>query len=257
MVFVTGDCHADFSRFSTKNFPEQKQMHRSDTVIICGDFGGVWDYSSQGVARLDALSKRPYTTCFVDGNHENFDRLYDGEFPTVEFHGGLAHKIRNGVYHLIRGHVFEFEGKKFFCMGGASSHDIQDGILDPEDFRDIRDFYLEYHRMCDQNMMFRIKHVSWWEEELPSEREMEFADRELAKHGYKVDYVITHCLPTSIASAFSGGLYKPDKLTDFFDHLLRDRDLQFQEWHCGHYHRVSRVLGLPFFIHYEDITRLL
>ena len=31
----------------------------------------------------------------------------------------------------MRGQVFEIEGKTFFTMGGAASHDIQDGILDP------------------------------------------------------------------------------------------------------------------------------
>ena len=43
MVYITGDCHSDFRRFSTKNFPEQKEMTKDDYVIICGDFGGVWD----------------------------------------------------------------------------------------------------------------------------------------------------------------------------------------------------------------------
>ena len=41
MVFVTGDCHAEFNKFSTKNFPEQKGMTRDDIVIVCGDFG-IW-----------------------------------------------------------------------------------------------------------------------------------------------------------------------------------------------------------------------
>ena len=44
MIYITGDTHADFSRFSTKNFPEQKEMTKDDYVIICGDFGGIWNY---------------------------------------------------------------------------------------------------------------------------------------------------------------------------------------------------------------------
>lgn len=39
MVYLTGDCHADFSRFSPNIFPEQMEMTRDDFVIICGDFG--------------------------------------------------------------------------------------------------------------------------------------------------------------------------------------------------------------------------
>ena len=43
MIYVTGDCHADFTRFNTKIFPEQYEMTKDDYVIICGDFGGVWN----------------------------------------------------------------------------------------------------------------------------------------------------------------------------------------------------------------------
>ena len=35
MIFVTGDCHANFEKFSTKNFPEQKELTRNDYVIVC------------------------------------------------------------------------------------------------------------------------------------------------------------------------------------------------------------------------------
>ena len=44
MIYVTGDTHADFKRFSTNNFPEQREMTKYDYVIVCGDFGGIWDY---------------------------------------------------------------------------------------------------------------------------------------------------------------------------------------------------------------------
>ena len=43
MIYVTGDCHADFTKFNTKIFPEQYEMTKDDYVIICGDFGGVWN----------------------------------------------------------------------------------------------------------------------------------------------------------------------------------------------------------------------
>ena len=67
----------------------------------------------------------------MDGNHENFDRLYD--YPVDELHGGKVHKIRNSVIHLMRGQVFEIDGKKIFTFGGARSHDISGGILELDD----------------------------------------------------------------------------------------------------------------------------
>ena len=73
MIYITGDCHGDFRRFNRECFPEQKEMNREDTVIILGDFGGVWDYrgeSSNERYWLDWLGKKPYTTIFVDGNQD-------------------------------------------------------------------------------------------------------------------------------------------------------------------------------------------
>lgn len=105
-------------------------MTKSDIFIICGDFGAVWDNPESKEERYwpDCLDEKPFTTVFVDGNHENFDRLIN-DFAVVDFHGGKAHKISKSIYYLMRGEIFEFEGLKFFTFGGASSHDIKDGIL--------------------------------------------------------------------------------------------------------------------------------
>ena len=134
MIYITGDCHADFRRFDTDIFPEQNDMTKDDYVIICGDFGGIWDKDKESSREkwwLDWLEAKPYTTLFVDGNHENFDRLY--EYPIEEWHGGKVHKIRESVIHLMRGQVFEIDGKKIFTFGGARSHDISSEILELDD----------------------------------------------------------------------------------------------------------------------------
>ena len=40
MIYITGDTHGDWmSRLNVHVFPEQKEMTKDDTVIICGDFG--------------------------------------------------------------------------------------------------------------------------------------------------------------------------------------------------------------------------
>ena len=43
MIYITGDTHGGFQRFGSKYFPQQTQMGRNDYMIICGDFGGLWD----------------------------------------------------------------------------------------------------------------------------------------------------------------------------------------------------------------------
>ena len=38
-IYITGDCHGDYRRFSTEIFPEQDTMGKSDYVNVGGDFG--------------------------------------------------------------------------------------------------------------------------------------------------------------------------------------------------------------------------
>lgn len=253
MVYVTGDTHADFSRFGKKRFEAQKEMTRDDTVIVCGDFGGIWADTKEERAKLDWLSEKNFTLCFVDGNHESFDRLYSDEFEIVDFHGGKAHKIRDNIYHLMRGYVFEFDGKKFFAFGGASSHDIQDGILDKDDFATEQDFMKVYNLWRLLGRRFRINHLSWWKEELPSMEEMERGLETLKKNNWEVDYVISHCPPQEVCSSM--GFHESDRLTKYFNELLRN-GLKFEEWHFGHLHFDERIWG-KYYIHYREIVRII
>jgi hypothetical protein len=251
MIYLTGDTHAEFSRLGNRCFPEQKMLSKQDILIILGDFGGIWHDDRQERYWLDWLNDRPYTIAYVDGNHENYDRYYSNEFPIVDFFGGKAHQIRESVFHLLRGELFEFEGKRFFAFGGASSHDIRDGILDPtaENFKET------YRKMRKQWKQFRVNHLSWWKEELPSEEELRHGRENLEAVNYQVDFVLSHCLPQRIAQAFPPEKFPPDKLTLYFDSLLSD-GLEFQGWYCGHYH-TTRSLEGRFHVLYEDIVRVL
>lgn len=253
MIYVTGDTHADFKRFSTKAFPEQKEMTRHDYVIICGDFGGIWSYeksSNEETYWLDWLSGKSFTLLFVDGNHENFDRLY--QFPVVDFHGGKAHQIRDNIYHLMRGYVFSLHGKTFFAFGGASSHDIRDGILDLKDYDSERALITDYKNRTLKGEMLRINRVSWWEQELPTQTEMNRGVRELEKVGLDVDFVISHSLPQTVCGAI--GYTKSDKITTYFDELL-ERGFTFGDWFTGHYHK-EKDFG-RYHIRYHRIERIL
>lgn len=257
MIFVTGDTHGDFTRFSSGNFLHKIEQHTTvdDIVIVCGDFGGVFRDKNDKEEQywLKWLSLKSFTLCFVDGNHENFDRYYSDEFEIVDFHGGKAHRIRDNIYHLMRGYVFNFEGKKFFCMGGASSHDISDGILDESNYATREEFTKAYHQMLKQGkQMFRVNHRSWWKEELPSQEEMDFGEKNLEAAGYKVDYVISHCLPGQAAAIV--GYHETDSLNQYFNKLI-DNGLQFGHWYCGHYHNNIDIPG-NFHILYERIIRI-
>lgn len=191
-IYITGDSHGDFQRFGSKYFPQQKEMSWEDYVVIAGDFGGLWDGSQKDQYWLDWLNKKPFTTLFVDGNHENFDLL--NTLPEKEWNGGRVHVVQEHVLHLMRGQVFDFGGLAWFTMGGAASHDIQDGILDPAD----PDFEHRYWLMRRMRSMFRVKGVSWWAEEMPSQAEYQEALANLERVNWTVDCVLTHCAPSGV-----------------------------------------------------------
>ena len=246
MIYITGDTHADFSRFNVENFPIQTEMTKNDYVIICGDFGGVWKFeeeSSREKEMLDWLESRNFTTLFVDGNHENYTRLYN--YPVEEWNGGKVHKIRNSVIHLMRGEVFYIDNKKFFVFGGARSHDIQDGILNLDEEERIYEFR-------KRGAYFRIRDFSWWDLELPIEEEMENGTTNLEKVDYKVDYIISHCCPTSIQNLINP-TYKKDLLTEYLQQI--SEKCTFKKWYFGHYHDYKQV-NSQFVLLYENIVPL-
>lgn len=44
MIYVTGDTHGDIERFKSSGIHKLK---KGDSIIVCGDFGFVWDGSDR------------------------------------------------------------------------------------------------------------------------------------------------------------------------------------------------------------------
>lgn len=248
MIFITGDIHADTLRFSKGKFPAQDQMTKDDYMIILGDFGLVWDWvqeSKEEIFKLNELNDRSFTTLFIDGNHENFNRLKD--YPIIEWHGGKVHQIRESVLHLMRGEIYDIDGYSFFVFGGAASHDIQGlatideleadytaGIFQIDD-PDLQ----EKTKMCRKyGRFYRIEDVSWWRDEMPSKEEMEYGKENLAKHGNKVDFILTHDCAASMLP-FVGIRKKPDKLEAYLEEIKQSTE--YKKWFFGHHH-MNKVL---------------
>lgn len=209
MIYLTGDTHGtiEIGKLSRANLAvERVEPGEGDFVIILGDFGLVFAPDGQSAEErwwLKWLDEKPWTTLFIDGNHENFARL--NALPEEEWRGGRVHRVSESVLHLMRGQIFEIDGHSFFTMGGAASHDRQ----------------------------FRKEGRSWWPEELPSEEELARADAALDGCGRRVDYVLTHCAPTLVQGRINP-TFLPDRLTEYLQHV-RDTTA-FHRWYFGHYH---------------------
>lgn len=254
-IWVTGDIHGNPVRLSTDSFYEQKEFSddkNENTVIILGDFGLVWNRDEENINEkywLDWLESKPFTTVFVDGNHENHIRLTT--YPVKEWNGGKVHEIRPHVLHLMRGEVFTIEDKKFFAFGGAASHDIQDGILDYKD----KNWEKKANALEKQGKyMYRVKGLSWWEEEMPNAEEMNNGLKNLEEHNNKVDFIITHSPSTSELYLMGGkGLYQPDVLTNYLEEIKINTE--YKRHFFGHMHD-NRAINDKDICLYEQIIRI-
>ena len=194
------------------------------------------------------MERLPFTLAFMDVNHENYDAIES--YPVEEWHGGKIHRIRPHVLHLMRGQIFELEGYRFFTMGGARSHDIEDGILEPDDPNFERKLLMLQR---NPRARFRINHISWWEQELPSDEEYAEARRNLDQCGWQADYIITHCAPTSTAMMESRH-NEADRLTDFLQEVKEKTEYSY--WLFGHYHD-NRAIDSKHVLLWEQIVQII
>ena len=240
-IYLTGDTHCgyDIDKLRDGSFDETG-LTRDDFMIILGDFGFIWtpecelDVLTREAYEqwkdeqfwLDWLEAKPYTTLWIDGNHENFDLL--ATYPEAEWHGGKVHVIRPHVLHLERAQIFDIGGKTFFTMGGAYSTDKDR----------------------------RREGESWWPQEVPSAAERAAAEAALDAAGWKVDYVLTHAAPSSALREIDPDwpfILQPEEYTDWLQSIA-DR-LTFARWFHGHYH-VDRWWDTTFTGLYNEIFDL-
>lgn len=254
MIYLTGDCHGEFNRFAKKRRMQLPfSLTEKDFVIVCGDMGLLWADDRELAYNKKWLAALPMKILWVQGNHENYDMI--AQYPVRQWHGGkVRHIVEDKVILLERGQVFELEGKRFFTFGGASTHDIQGGILD----RNSPTYVKERSRANKSGLPYRVKGVSWWEQELPSAGEMQEGRDNLSRVAYSVDFVVTHCLSGRMQEQLEKTIHKQnpckkDILNEYFDEL--EEKLYYQHWFCGHYHENLR-LDEKHTVLYEDIVVL-
>ncbi len=292
-IYVTGDTHGSKSlgrhsvdgfipRLNPQNFPEQQTMTKEDVVVICGDFGGVWSTSrftfehhgesAEESYALNWLNERPFTTVFVPGNHENYDRLtgiknekllqswmyhqmpdedkrsFRNGYPKGRWCGGPVRILRESVLMLEDG-VFEINGRRCFVYGGANSHDISAGILHPENYATEAEFKKAYAGM---HGLFRVAGISWWNQERSSKEREESALAVLEQYDRTVDFVFSHtCSSSDLMLCGRGDVHR---INQFLEQL--QEKLTYRHWFFGHLHENYDLPGGKDHLLYEQIIRI-
>lgn len=218
MIYLTGDTHGDLSCF--KN-PKLNKLGEKDYLIVCGDFGFLWDNESEEEKKkLEQLKKKKYTICFVDGVHENFDII--NSYQPYRWKGGNAHKIADNIFHLMRGEIFTFEGKTFFAMGGGESDDA--------DARENGD--------------------GWWEAEQPTAEELKNGVDNLLNSERSINYILTYEAPTvakEILSQRTSRNISISPLNTYLQELMKNID--YTHWYFGSLHidlKISKKMTAVF-----------
>ena len=217
MVYVTGDMHGEIQRFRSK---AMRCVKKGDTLIICGDFGFLWDGGRKEQAAQKKISSLPYRVCFLDGCHENFDLLE--EYPVTEWNGGTVHKLSENLFHLMRGQIYTIEKNTYFTFGGGHSQDF------------------EYH----------VEEKHWWRQERPTQQEIQNAIRNLSDHGNQVDYILTHEPPASLKDCLGVDVGERLEVHTFFEDMIKA--CIYRKWFFGKCH-LNKYVPVKFYALFDAV----
>ncbi len=224
MIYITGDTHGDIERFQDKSL---KKLTAEDIIIVCGDFGFIWQGGEKERKTLKALAKKKYTIAFIDGAHENFGRLRS--YAQEQWNGGTIHRVANNIIHLMRGQYYTIGSTTVFTMGGGESEESE---MNGED--------------------------AWSGGSLPNTSELVMGAANIDLHGGKVDVIISHEPSSKIKSILSdqdklGTMASINALNAFLEQLSENAD--YKKWYFGSFHIDKRITSKITAV-YSDIIPL-
>ena len=212
MIFITGDTHGEFNRFSSKNWKKGRDLTKDDYMVILGDFGLFWENPPTGAQKYFQkwFHEKPWTTLFIDGNHENFDLV--NSLPETEMFGGTVGVAGESIFHLKRGEIYNINGNSILTLGGATSTD----------------------------KAYRREGRSWWPEESISGEDFEMTKRRLEEVDWSIDYVFTHTIPSRFLPEF--GIENMTDQNSLTLEFILSKLKYLKHWYCGHMHE-NRTFG--------------
>ncbi|MCL2036464.1 MAG: metallophosphoesterase [Oscillospiraceae bacterium] len=215
-IYVTGDTHGDIERFKQPAF---RKIRKRDSLIICGDFGFIWDGGNKEKRLLKWLGKRRFDVLFVEGAHENFDELES--YEVENWCGGKTRKISGKLRQLMRGQVFEIADKKILTFGGGEPDTPSETPganpgTNPADY--------------------------------------ETAMTSLAKADFKVDYIISYEPPTQISEFLALGGRKSKQKDENISYELDEisRKTEFKRWFFGRHH-INKIIPPKYFALFDNV----
>lgn len=165
-ILVAGDWHGN-TRWALACVDAAAALGIRD-ILHLGDFG-IWPDGNEYLADLHiALAKADITLQFVDGNHEDHDRLLS-MIAMSKSAGTDRILFTDNIIWLPRGFRWEQDGRTWLALGGAASVD----------------------------KAVRIESQTWWPAEVISD-----AQEKMVVAGGHADVMITHDCPSGVHHTF-------------------------------------------------------
>jgi hypothetical protein len=203
MIYITGDTHGERGRLSRGRL---RGLRKQDVLIICGDFGFIWNGGKRETSYLKRLGRRRYRICFIDGVHENFELL--SKYPLVDCCGGKARVIYKRLTFLQKGEVYDFDGETVLAYGGGA---------------------LGADNLAQQAA----------ESGEPTAEDLAAARLNLEAHGNAVDYVVSYEPPGRIADFLQEKTAVFGTVSAHLDKIAER--LTFKRWFFGCMHKNKMV----------------
>lgn len=190
-ILLAGDTHGDAN--AVRTLLQTAQSLKADALFVLGDFG-IWDHHDDGaftghVSRFAQQHEVP--VCFLPGNHENYDLLFEWEATKPRTDDGFF-EIKPWLYYSPRGHRWTWSRVRFLSLGGAYSVDKLPRVM--EDQSALRSAQMRQEKggvlTKRDRYILRTGQYTWWSQEEISEEE-----RDLALKGGRVDVMLAHDKP--------------------------------------------------------------
>ena len=226
MIYVTGDCHGDFSKIV--RFCMTHKTTQSDIVVIMGDAGINFYNDIRDYFKRRDLAMLPITILCVHGNHEmrpthmndfnpfTLQKLEGKMYRLASWNGGKVYRSSwlPNVLFARDGDVYELDGKSILVCGGAYSPD-----------KPLR----------------LAKGWPWFSDEQPGTRIKHRVEKTIAARDGKVDIVMTHTIPMKyLKELHLDPIEGIDQSTEEWLDGIED-SLDYTVWYAGHFHVDKRI----------------
>ena len=214
MIYLASDMHG----IITDALEEYKRnAEESDLLIILGDLGMWFENTEDNEGFTQYMLSYPKKVALVDGNHENHEKI--NSFPIEIWNKGRVHRISENIVHLMRGEIFEINGKSFFAIGGCASSQKWINAGKP-----------------------------WYAGENPTEDEIIYAKENLKKHSNSVNYILTHKYLHEVS------LTESQNSLEGLIHYLKS-NVKYNAWYFGHDH-IDMPLDEKHFCVYDILKKI-